>query len=939
MFKKLSKKQFAALIMACVMLITVFSTALISVSAENVTDINPIGYDYWPSYGKGFDNQTVVDSKLPTSIDEMEIILNGQTEKLSVKDPIIVGDNMYVVSGKKLLCYDLNGKKISEAELYERVGFFSRIAAGGGKIYVALYNRLQAFDAETLEPLWLTPKVSGQMISTITYNDGYVYTGFTSGGSGGTAATDGGYFCVSSDDEDTQNKFEEKEFTWMSETGGYYWAGGVVVGDKIYFVGDSGVLYAHHLTEDIVYDTYDLGGQVRINLIYDNASNRLMAATKDTAILYSIELTESGTFNKATIKKSEKGVIGGVTGGISSYNGRVYVPSGGMHAWGDFMVLDAETLEPEYGIKGLKSQSTPVICTAYATKENNQKVYVYAVDFNSGVLIVFEDSKGQKEYKEAFRIENKTKINNEEHKLTGYNSSSIKADQNGNLYFIGGSNSYFGSYGKDDYESGATSYALSIFRNKNAEFTAKDVENKINLLPETLSYEDKQVVTELKSRFDGLSEEEQKNVSNKDTLLKAVETIEQLTMDAIKAAQDEINKISDPITLADEATIENANRLYGKLSEQDKALVENQNDLKNAIKVVFELKASVAGLIEKIEKLPAREDITADDTAAVNELWESYNALSDNDKEKITNRQKLFDAKDKLKELSDKLLVDEFIKKIEEIPSSDKVTLENEKAVNELFADFDALHNAAKELITNRDKLIKTHEKVSEYRKAVDEIDNLIWDKLDPLNITLKDKELIQVIDQKYAALRAEEQAFVKNYRDVKDAKAIIVSLEQGIIPQQVFENIADADKNYTVEGEGYTITFNGNDILNPADFKYGITVDSALNNSNGIKFTFAQSGKFPGKATVSIDVDLKDGNYALYKYDENNKAQKIQMVKVENGKAVFTLSEGGSYGIDTATSPQTGVIADNMIDLSIVLFGIGFIAAALFVLRKKQSI
>ena len=74
------------------------------------------------------------------------------------------------------------------------------------------------------------------MQSPITYNDGYIYFGGTDAAGGISGApTGGGYFCVSTEDEDTDDSFEVKEYTWKSEASGYYWGGGVVVGDKIYF--------------------------------------------------------------------------------------------------------------------------------------------------------------------------------------------------------------------------------------------------------------------------------------------------------------------------------------------------------------------------------------------------------------------------------------------------------------------------------------------------------------------------------------------------------------------------------------------------------------------------------------------------------------------------------------------------------------------------------
>lgn len=64
-------------------------------------------------------------------------------------------------------------------------------------------------------------------------------------------------------DENKEDGYEVKDYVWKDASSGYYWAGGVVVGDRIYYAGDKGKLYCHHLTRDIVYDTFDVGGRVR----------------------------------------------------------------------------------------------------------------------------------------------------------------------------------------------------------------------------------------------------------------------------------------------------------------------------------------------------------------------------------------------------------------------------------------------------------------------------------------------------------------------------------------------------------------------------------------------------------------------------------------------------------------------------------------------------
>lgn len=914
---------------------------------------------YWSSYGKDHNNSAVVDSKLPISLDDMEILFYGQEEGLSANEPIVVGDRVYTARGTKLSCFDVNGNRIATVEMYTSTDFFSRLAYGDGKVFVTIRGRVQAFDAETLNPLWLTPDTGLQMQSPITYNDGYIYFGGTdaSGGIGG-GVTGGGYYCVSTNDENPDNQFEIKNYTWKSETSGYYWGGGIVVEDKIYFAGDNGILYVHHLTQDIVYDSYNLGGKVRSVPVYDPVSGRLMVATVDGHTLYAFELNEDGSLNRETIVKTDE--FTGTTGGFSVYNGRVYLPSGGMLGSGPLVVLElddkAEKFTKAYEIPQIKTQSLPLITTAYATAENGYKVYVYAIDYTSGIAYCFEDSQGQTAYREVFQIKNVETIGGKEHKTTTYNSGGFRADQNGNLYFIGGSSWGFPGGGS------ATTYALTIFGNKNAAFTAEDVENAIALLPDDISYEDKETVMAAKERYDALDSALQSDVENSDKLTAAVTKIEQLTQESLAQVEEQIERISDPVTLSDEKAIETASRLYGKLLEDDKALVAGRDTLKSAIAALYGLKASVDGLIERIEQLP--KEITLENTALVNELQTAYEALSDGDKEKVTNRQKLLDAIDKLKELNDKLLVNDLIAEIDALPGIDTVTLAAEEEIGDLYNEYENLHDTVKELVTNGQKLKDLYTRVTAYRAAVDEIDNLVWNELDPLNITLQDKAMVESIADKYAALRKEEQAYVQYYSDIEDAQRIIASLESGIVPKQVFENIMDLDRDYTVEGDGYTITFNGMQIKNPTDFAYGISMEPAGKADfekllkNGVIFGFDETDGFPGEADISVEVSLQDGSYTLYRYDaDNNKAVVVQAVEVKDRKASFTVEKGGVYAISEGmtagengtgndgaggnqdtTIPQTGDVGV-LPAMSVLLITSLLTLALLTVKKRKQKI
>ena len=92
-----------------------------------------------------------------------------------------------------------------------------------GMIFVGLSNgRIQAFNAETLESLWLyTDPLGGQPNCPITYQDGYIYAGFWN-----SETRDANFVCLSVTDEDPTATEESKISTWSyTRAGGFYWAG------------------------------------------------------------------------------------------------------------------------------------------------------------------------------------------------------------------------------------------------------------------------------------------------------------------------------------------------------------------------------------------------------------------------------------------------------------------------------------------------------------------------------------------------------------------------------------------------------------------------------------------------------------------------------------------------------------------------------------------
>ena len=114
------------------------------------------------------------------------------------------------------------GEVIKQTKMAGRSSFaINPPAYGDGMIFVALTGKIQAFNAKTLESLWVyTDRLGGQPNCTVRYDDGYLYTGYWTGRKGGNMV------CIPVTDEDPAQPLEEKKAAWtMFDSGGFYWAG------------------------------------------------------------------------------------------------------------------------------------------------------------------------------------------------------------------------------------------------------------------------------------------------------------------------------------------------------------------------------------------------------------------------------------------------------------------------------------------------------------------------------------------------------------------------------------------------------------------------------------------------------------------------------------------------------------------------------------------
>ncbi|MFA8451469.1 MAG: DUF5074 domain-containing protein, partial [Bacteroidales bacterium] len=399
---------------------------------------------FFPMFRKDNQNSGVVNIKLPIKEDqayEKWAVKYGSGMFGAVGTPLVVNNELYIVKSNQIKRINKEtGAELATATMEGSMGFHSFPAYGEGKIFVPIgTGRIQAFNAETLESLWVSASYPyEQTNSPVIYNNGFVYSG--SGKAGVSNSDSGHYFCLSTKDEDPTKSTEIKEAKWIYQIPeadsrkAFYWSGGCVVGNYIYFGGDNGKLVAHHLTNDEVLDVYEGTGDIRSSVTYDNSSKKIYFSTKG-GWLYSIPLNDNGSFDKVNGKKL---YVGTTTCSPVVYNNRIYIGTGVMASSElGIKVIDATKMEVIYtAATSTMFQSSALLSTAYANGDNKQTVYVYFLpNGNDSKIMMLKDYEGNTtaDIKEIFTPSKKQMC-----------TQSLVCDAEGNFYYSNDSGHLFG---------------------------------------------------------------------------------------------------------------------------------------------------------------------------------------------------------------------------------------------------------------------------------------------------------------------------------------------------------------------------------------------------------------------------------------------------------------------------------------------------------------
>ncbi len=617
----------------------------------------------WSQFLGNEELQGVSDAKTPRTADEFEVKWTkntGSTWNDTPGAPIIVGDYVYCYSSQYLHKYSLkDGAEVAKAQVFgvSTNQFMINLAYGDGKIFVPVKTNnmndgtgvakahLRVFDADTLEQLYITEEFnSSDMQSPVMYHDGYVVTG--------GYYRNSYYMCFKTTDDDPTKSNEVKTAEWKvtsTNVMGFKWNGAAFAGDYVIFMDSakssagSKVWSVNYKTGEIA-DEFDLPSkyQSQSTAVYNKANGRVYLASNNSdgnASIRSYEFDLStGKFNldESSIKEWKSGTkSGGTQSTPVIYNNRLYIAGGGgtMGSSEVFHVIDATTMTEIYKVDSIISKGSVVLTTGYATKENDNQVYLYIVPYSADKIFILSDKEGQ-------TTPNVTSV------PVGSNfcSQTVAIAKNGYLIW---------------YQDDKNLYCCGL--KGDSEITGTDVFNQIDRQPEVSEFKgySEFELLRIKERYNTLSDEEKAKVTNLEKLeimLKVANMSESELIDYINNGIANL-PTTDSITLKDAETVEGLYKIYNQLSDNVRQQITDSAKLEAAYAKVQKLRdeALIEALIADIDKLPAADKLTLSDEGTVNALVSRLEALSAEDAAKVTNAGKLTAAKARIEKIRTQL--------------------------------------------------------------------------------------------------------------------------------------------------------------------------------------------------------------------------------------------------------------------------------------------
>lgn len=624
--------------------------------------------------------------------------------------------------------------------------FFINIVYGDDKIFVPRYEKRKAYviayDAETLKQLYVTSKFTGgsQAESHTIYNDGCIY--LASWGEGAEFA------CFKTKDIDIDNNLEIINPLWIHKVSEKECfnanMGPTFINDIcIYATGGhmknglSSTLYSVNKKTGNIIDTLVLpkGETVSSKITYYEKNNRIYIAANSNvgAVIRSYEINADGSIDDDNMKAYISNVkYGGTQSTPIIYNDRLYIGGGGktMGSNEPFHVIDANTMNEIYRIDDLLSKGSAALTTAYATKSNNETVYIYMLPYapkskspgvySESYLYIIKDSIGQT--KPSYK---KMGIGSPE-----YCSQSIAIDKNGNMLFYNDAKSLYCYGNKSDTKIGI-----------------KEIIKDIERLPneDEYKYYNKTEVLRIKERLDNI-----KNANISDKLVKKLNSIINLvnkdSNNTQKCISEDVNESLDG-ELKDSDSINNVINISEQLDNKNSKKKEIISSLGESIKkkdpVIDELKKKE--ILTAIDKIKNIDEICTNSKEDILYALSLYITLDDTQQKDIEDIKILEEASKRIENLE--CNINEFKAILDKLYDINTNNLSSVEDVNNLILTIDDIDEKLNELLQSfgeyDDKVIENHYKESSVVFLENSVITYLIDSYDILSKDVVENKLL----------------------------------------------------------------------------------------------------------------------------------------------------------------------------------------------------
>ena len=769
-------KRITSLCMAAVMLFSVSSLSAFAAPGSESSTSTTLN---WTQFLGNEELKGVSDAKTPKTGAEIKELWRSQHKgniMNNASPTVAVGDSIYYYETDPDISYTSSSNRTlykvkastgeveaSSVEIPSNGQLLPQICYGNGKVFVfgteTGGSRIYAFDAVTLKMLFKTALIpSAQIESAIMYHDGYIYAG--------SYNANGEFACFDTEDTDPQNTDEEKTAKWSYNVGadagqGILWDGAEFVGDAVIFGTAAGKLISLNRFTGAEIDVLSKpkgedAGFTTTPYYYEKNNMLYVSMAESNSGVIAVPMNSDGSFDDDNILMYKNS--GGIKSSVVIYNDRVYVCGGGGHGGGNapFTVLDANTLEEIYTIPDLISKGSAVLTTAYATKENNQQVYLYITPYKpagtypdrTSQLYIIKDSIGQTEPDyEIVDMGDKT--------VGQYSSQTYTINKDGLLSIYNDAN-YVYCYGNVD----ETAQIIN----------GTDVYNQIARQPDTneFKYYNEFELRRIQERYNNLSAEEQAKVTNIDKLTEMLAVANMLPEERLDELNDAIASLPETseITLDQAETIESLYNTYLSMTDEAKQNVVGADKLAAAYTSVQELRnaAATEALVNEINALPLEQELTLSDETQIDNLLQRLEALPAEYAALVANADKLNAAKARMTDIHTRIAGLEGF--IDQNLAAAEITLDSKAMLDEALAWAEGIPAADLESVSRYGQYLLP---------AVTDYVNLLIDALyqdgKPVELTGENiaevKETLAEIQKYYGLLPESEQRYVEHYDTV----------------------------------------------------------------------------------------------------------------------------------------------------------------------------